>query len=46
MTPSAFQRRLAFDGYHVAPMPDLDTTEIYSFDEEFDRIAGVIHLEP
>ncbi len=41
MTPSAFQRRLAFDGYHVGPMADLDITEIYNFDEDLDRIAGI-----
>jgi len=34
------------DAYHAACMSDLGLREIYSFDEDFDRIAGITRIEP
>jgi predicted nucleic acid-binding protein len=34
------------DAYHAALMGDLGLREIYSFDEDFDRIPGITRLEP
>jgi predicted nucleic acid-binding protein len=34
------------DAYHAALMSDLGLREIYSFDEDFDRISGITRLEP
>jgi len=34
------------DAYHAALMGDLGLREIYSFDEDFDRISGITRLEP
>lgn len=34
------------DAYHAALMSDLGLREIYSFDEDFNRISGITRLEP
>jgi predicted nucleic acid-binding protein len=34
------------DAYHAALMQSLKLTEIVTFDREFDRVKGVIRLEP
>ncbi len=40
-------RNLPFaDAYHVVLMEDEGLTEIVTFDEDFDRIPGVIRIEP
>jgi predicted nucleic acid-binding protein len=40
-------RNLPFaDAYHVVLMEDEGLTEIITFDEDFDRIPGIIRIEP
>jgi predicted nucleic acid-binding protein len=34
------------DAYHVALMNELGLRQIYSFDEDFDRVSGITRLEP
>ena len=34
------------DAYHAVLMSDLGLSEVYSFDEDFDRISGITRLEP